>query len=113
MVPALYVFLDALPVSANGKVDRNALPPPDGERPDLSSHYVAPRNELERTIANIWIEVLERDRIGILDDFFELGGESLAAIRVVARIHNALGVHIPVRLIFEYPTISGLAQSLA
>lgn len=112
MVPGFYVFLDALPLTNNEKVDRIALPSPDWGRPDLSSPYIEPRNQLEEIITKIWGEILERDRIGVLDDFFELGGESLSAIRVVSRIHDSLGVNIPLRTIFDLPTVSALSESI-
>lgn len=111
MVPAVYVFLDALPLTTSGKIDRKALPPPDWE-PELSRPYLQPQTRVEEIIAKIWGKILDRDRIGVMDDFFELGGDSLAAIRVVSHVHDALGVQIPLRLIFEKPTVSGLSKSI-
>ncbi|HKH47502.1 MAG TPA: condensation domain-containing protein, partial [Thermoanaerobaculia bacterium] len=110
MVPASYVFLEALPVTPNGKLDRKALPAPGGARPELSSRYVEPGTPVESLLAGIWAEVLHKERIGVLDDFFELGGHSLLATQVAARVRQAFAVDIPLRSIFDAPTVAALAR---
>ncbi len=109
MVPAVIVSLDALPLTPNGKIDRLRLPAPAGERPDLTQHYEPPRTEMEETLVRIWGDVLRVDRVGIHDNFFALGGHSLSATQVVARLRDALGVDVPLRPLFESPTIARLA----
>ena len=111
MVPSAIVPLERLPLTANGKVDRRVLPAP--EMGDLQrGKYVAPRTELERRLCEIWEELLGVDRVGIEDDFFELGGHSLLATRVVSRVRLALGREMPLRMLFEHPTIGDLCESL-
>ena len=112
MLPSALVEMDALPLSPNGKVDRKLLPAPDGARPELEQAFVAPRNEVEQTLANIWAEVLRLDQIGINDNFFDLGGHSLLATQVISRVEVAFNVELPLRAIFENPTVAGLAMSL-
>jgi acyl-coenzyme A synthetase/AMP-(fatty) acid ligase/acyl carrier protein len=109
MVPSAFVFLDSLPVTPNGKVDRRALPKPGQERPDLKETYVAPRTSVEKRLAAIWTEVLKLERIGIHDNFFELGGHSLKATQVISRLKSAFDVELPVRALFEAPTVADLA----
>jgi len=94
----------------NGKIDRDALPSPDGERSQLDPAFVEPRTETEELVAQIWRELLKRDRIGVCDNFFELGGHSLLATRVVARLQNNFQVDFPLRKLFELPTVAGLAE---
>ncbi|MEU3255503.1 amino acid adenylation domain-containing protein [Streptomyces sp. NPDC006997] len=112
MVPSAVVRLDALPLTVNGKTDRAALPTPDGARPDLGSAYVAPRDEREEAIARVWSEVLGVARVGVHDDFFALGGHSLLATRVAFGASAALGVEVPVRLVFDRPTVAAMAADL-
>jgi len=109
MVPSVFVVLPALPLMTSGKVDRRALPAPEQE--DFSrSEHVAPRNELERLLCAIWQEVLGVERVGIEDRFFDLGGHSLLATQVVSRVRSALGRELPLRMIFEHPTVAGLCE---
>jgi len=108
MVPAALVLMDKLPLNGNGKVDRQALPPPDLSA-RATAAYVAPRNRLETTLSALWQEVLGVDRAGVHDDFFALGGHSLMATRVVSRLRQEVGLDIPLRAIFEAPTPARLA----
>ena len=107
LVPAQFVFLDALPLLPNGKVNRSALPAPAAPAPAAAP--VPPRTENERILADLWGELLQRPAPGVNENFFELGGHSLLAMRLVAHIRQALQVEIPLRKVFEYPTIEGLA----
>jgi amino acid adenylation domain-containing protein len=112
MVPQVVVILEEMPLTANGKVDRRRLPAPEQARPELEKAYVAPGNEVEQQIAAIWQEVLHVERVGIHDNFFDLGGHSLLATQVVSRIRDALRTELPLRNIFETPTIAGLSLSI-
>jgi len=110
MVPTTFVSLDTLPLTANGKVDRRALPAPKGERPSLEESYVAPRTATETMVAGIWAEVLRIDRVGAHDSFFDLGGNSLLAAQVIARVRKAYGVSLPLRSFLEKPVLVDLAR---
>jgi amino acid adenylation domain-containing protein len=110
MVPAFFVRLEALPLTPNGKLDRAALPAPPMAAGEA---YVAPRDPEERELAAIWSRLLGVERVGVHDDFFELGGHSLLAARVVAAVREALGVELPLRALFEQPTVAELAQAVA
>jgi amino acid adenylation domain-containing protein len=112
MIPSAFVFLDSLPLTPNGKVDRKALPVPDQSRPELGAIFVRPRNPVEEMLAEIWAEVLRVERIGIHDNFFDLGGHSLLATQVVSRMRGALQLEIPLRALFETPTVAGLAERI-
>ncbi len=109
MVPAYFISLDKLPLSANGKADRKALPEPDGNI-NTGVEYIAPSNEIEEKLANIWSEVLGIEKIGINDNFFELGGHSLKAINVIAKINKELNVSVPLTEMFKTPKIKGLTE---
>jgi amino acid adenylation domain-containing protein len=109
MVPNVFVQLEALPLTANGKVDRRALPAPTGGREELGGEYVAPRTATEEVLAGIWAVVLHSEQVGVHDNFFELGGHSLLATQVMSRVREALGVEMPLRQLFEQPTVAGLA----
>ncbi len=110
MVPAALVVLDALPLTRNGKVDRRALPEPAWE---TDAGYVAPRTPEEEILAGIWEEVLGVGRVGARDDFFALGGHSLAATRVTSRVAKLLGVEVPLRALFEAPALDAFAERVA
>jgi amino acid adenylation domain-containing protein len=112
MVPSAFVVLDSFPVTANGKLDRRALPPPDGARPDLARGYVAPETPVEEALAEIWRQVLGVDRVGIDDDFFDLGGHSMLAVKMLAQVHDELGLELGLGAVFDHSTIRGLAGSL-
>jgi 2-polyprenyl-3-methyl-5-hydroxy-6-metoxy-1,4-benzoquinol methylase len=112
MVPQDIVFLERLPLSPNGKLDRRALPPPDSLRPELSADFVEPRTPVEEVLAGIWSEVFGLARVGAQDDFFELGGHSVTATQIVARVQEVFPFGLPLRTLFENPSIAGLARSL-
>jgi amino acid adenylation domain-containing protein len=112
MLPAIFVELDTLPLTANGKVDRRALPIPNETRPVLEQAYIAPRDQLEQQLVALWGNVLHLKSIGIRDNFFELGGNSLLAARLFAQIENRLGMHLPLATLFQFPTIELLANFL-
>jgi amino acid adenylation domain-containing protein len=109
MVPSQIMLLPAMPVSANGKVDRKALPSPIQRA--LQSEYVAPRSEIEKKLVAIWEDLLKRDRIGVTDNFFALGGQSILAVMLVSRIERELGVRVPLSRVLERATIEALAGS--
>ncbi|WP_433234976.1 amino acid adenylation domain-containing protein [Actinomadura nitritigenes] len=109
LVPASFVTLDALPLTAHGKVDFASLPAPGTRRPDLGAAYVPPSGPTEVTLAGVWRDVLGVDRVGARDNFFELGGHSLLATQVVTRLHALLDVDLPVSALFEAPTLQGFA----
>jgi amino acid adenylation domain-containing protein len=109
LIPAAFVALDGLPVGTSGKVDRKALPAPHVSRSSAAPGYVAPRTPAERALAEVWRGVLGIDRIGVHDDFFVLGGDSLLSIRMVARARTTLGLTLQVRDVFARPTVAGLA----
>lgn len=113
MVPAAFVTLDALPLSPNGKVDRGALPEPDGRADRDAAAYVAPRDDTELVLAALWAELLETDRVGAEDDFFALGGHSLLATRLASALLETFGVELPLRELFEAPTLAEQAVRLA
>ncbi|MCU7501408.1 MAG: AMP-binding protein, partial [Ignavibacteria bacterium] len=112
MIPSAFVTLEKLPVTPNGKVDRRALPAPDVNEimKEMESNYVAPRSVAEGVIASIWSGVLKVPKIGINDNFFELGGHSLLATQVISRIRTAFNIEIPLRSIFENPTVARMGQ---
>ena len=110
MVPKDYILLESLPLSANGKVDRKALPKPDHAGESRHEGHVDPRTPLEKRLALLWAEVLERDRVGIYDDFFSIGGDSLIATRLVLKIREALKVDLSLPRLFDAPTVAELAD---
>jgi amino acid adenylation domain-containing protein len=112
MVPSAFVFLDALPLLPNGKVHLSALPAPDATRPELTAAYVPPQSEAEQIVAGIWQEALKVEKVGIQDNFFDLGGHSLLLVRVQARLQEALGRDVALMDLFKHPTVSSLARYL-
>jgi acyl carrier protein len=112
MIPSSFVTLDALPLTPSGKVDRRALPAPDGARPELEETFAAPLTPIEQALAEIWCSLLKLERVGVHDNFFELGGHSLLATQVISRIRNLFQVEIPLRALFEAPTVAGIALDL-
>jgi acyl-coenzyme A synthetase/AMP-(fatty) acid ligase len=111
MIPANLVVLESLPVLPNGKVDRHALPDPEGVT-DRETEFLAPRNLTEEIIASIWADVLQRERVSLHDNFFDLGGHSLLATQVVLRMRDAFEVNMKLGYFFEAPTIAGMAESI-
>ncbi|MGV7211263.1 aminotransferase class V-fold PLP-dependent enzyme, partial [Oxalobacteraceae bacterium A2-2] len=112
MVPEVYLFLDALPLTRTGKTDRAALPAPSGA--DLeNARYVAPRDATEEALCRLWQQLLRRERVGIEDNFFESGGHSLLATRLLSQIRQQLQVELPLRALFEHPTIAALSAALS
>ena len=112
LVPSAFVYLDALPLTPSGKLDRRLLPAPSKLRPELDGVFLPPQTPVQKTLANIWADVLKLDKIGIHDNFFELGGHSLLATRVVSRIREAFHGELPLRALFETPTVAGVAKHI-
>ncbi|HSF40732.1 MAG TPA: amino acid adenylation domain-containing protein, partial [Thermoanaerobaculia bacterium] len=109
LVPSAFLVLPALPLTPHGKVDRQALPSPEPNRTEGDRPFVAPRSPAEESLAALWAELLGVPGVGVHDDFFALGGHSLAAARLVGRIRTSLGVELPVRSVFAHPTLEALA----
>jgi len=112
MVPSVFVVLEALPLSPSGKVDRQALPAPDGARPALEREYVPPRTPVEKELAEICAELLGVEQVGVYDSFFELGGHSLLATQFISRVREAFDVEVSLRTLFEHPTVAELAERI-
>jgi amino acid adenylation domain-containing protein len=112
MMPNLYLFLDKLPLTPHGKVDRLALPQPEDAERELDVPFVGPRNAIEEVLSEIFAEVLRVDRVGINDNFFDLGGHSLLATQLVSRVRKAFQPDLPLRKVFEAPTVASLAALL-
>jgi amino acid adenylation domain-containing protein len=110
MMPSAFVWLDALPLTPNGKIDRKVLPALEGRT--AITGYVAPRTPTEEVVASIWAEVLRLDRVGVHDNFFELGGHSLLAMRVMARVRDSFAVELPLRAMFDEPTVGDMAKRI-
>jgi acyl carrier protein len=113
MIPSVFVILDSLPKAPNGKVNLRALPEPSRARPTLDQTLVPPRTPVEATVCAIWAEVLGLDQVGIDDPFLDLGGHSLAASQVIAKIAETFHVDLPVSTLFEAPTVAGIAAAIA
>jgi amino acid adenylation domain-containing protein len=112
MIPSAFMFLETLPLSSNGKIDRKALPAPGPGPLDTVAEYVAPRTPLEETLARVWSDVLGLERIGVQDNFFDLGGHSLQTVQLVARLTAALGRPVAVKTVFQAPTVAAMADTL-
>jgi hypothetical protein len=110
LVPAVFVELSSFPLTSSGKVDRTALPSPDDGRLDLTGEFAPPRTPTEEILAGIWSEMLGVERVGIHDDFFLLGGHSLLATRVLSRIKTTFGLELALPVLFDQPTVAGLAE---
>jgi len=111
MLPSAFVTIEELPLTPNGKVDRRALPLP-GDAAEANANFVAPRTPLEETLARIWRETLALPQVGVESNFFDLGGHSLLATRVVSQIRERCGIELPLRVLFESPTVAALAAYL-
>ncbi len=109
MIPSAFVMLDALPMTPNWKVDRQALPDPVASRLELDTPFVAPRTSVEKELTQIWAEVLSLDQVGIQDNFFDLGGHSLLANQVISRVINTFKVELSIKSFFESPTVADMA----
>ena len=112
MVPATFVTLAAFPLTPNKKVDRNSLPAPDASQPTLAKAFVAPRTPNEAILAGFFQEALALERVGIFDNFIELGGDSLSAVEIFVKIERTFKVQFPLVMFFQTPTVADLAQEL-
>ena len=113
MIPSAFILVAAIPLTPNGKVDVNALPPPVSQLPSPSREFLAPRNQTEEALAAMWRAILHREAVGVRDSFFDLGGHSLTAAALAARVNSAFNISLPLRAIFEQPTIEELASIIA
>jgi acyl carrier protein len=109
MIPSVFVMLESLPLTPAGKVDRAELADPGTERPELDTPFVASRTPVEQQLTVIWAEVLALDQVGIHDNFFDLGGHSLAAMRVVSRVIKQFQLELPLQSLFQSPTVGEMA----
>jgi amino acid adenylation domain-containing protein len=112
MIPSAFVYLDALPLTSHGKIDRRALPAPDAERPALAEAFLAPRTPTEKSLASIWTKLLGINRVGSNDNYFELGGDSLLATQLVSQVRGVFEVELPLVELFRHPTLAELAASV-
>jgi long-subunit acyl-CoA synthetase (AMP-forming) len=112
MAPSQFVFMDSIPLTTNGKVDRKALPAPTYGNISEGKDFAAPHTETEKAIADIWSKLMKLERIGIHDDFFDFGGHSLMAMKMVSQIEERFGVNLPLAEFLEEPTIAGLAKKV-
>jgi acyl-coenzyme A synthetase/AMP-(fatty) acid ligase/acyl carrier protein len=113
MVPSRFIRLEKLPLLSTGKIDRAALPQASNSRPDLPAVYAPPRGDLETMLATIWSDVLGLDRVGVDDNFFDLGGHSLTAMRIVSRVTERFNLKVPTQLLFQSPTVRAMAVVIA
>ena len=112
MIPSAFVYLDTLPLTSHGKIDRRALPAPDAERPALAEAFIAPQTPAEKSLAPLWTKLLGINRIGINDNYFELGGDSLLATQLVSQVRSVFEVELPLVELFRHPTLAELAGSI-
>jgi len=112
MIPSAFVYLDALPLTSHGKIDRRALPAPDAERPALAEAFVEARTPAEKSLASIWTKLLGINRIGINDNYFELGGDSLLATQLASQVRNVFEVELPLVELFRHPTLAEMATAI-
>jgi amino acid adenylation domain-containing protein len=110
MVPSTFVTLEEFPLNPNGKIDRKALPEPEQDRPDLDMAYIAPQNEIEKSLVEIWSEVLGLKKVGVQDDLFDLGGHSLTTPQLASRISKRFSVSLPILTFFQHPTIREISE---
>ena len=113
MIRAAFVLLDLIPLTSNGKVDRRALPEPDPGRPELEQAFVAPQNDFENSIATVWRDALHLEKVGIHDNFFDLGGHSLLLVQLHSRVQKLVGRDLSLIEMFEHPTVYSLANHLS
>ena len=111
MIPSAFVFLTEFPLNTNGKLDRKSLPAPEC-RSYLQKEFVSPRDEAEEAVAKIWCEVIGVDKLSVHDDFFELGGNSLNGVQITGRVKQLFGLDVPVKILFEAPTVAGFVDKL-
>jgi amino acid adenylation domain-containing protein len=109
MIPSVFLHIEKFPLTPNAKIDRKALPRPEGKRPNLAQDFIAPHSVTEKQLANLWCDLLQLDEVGIDDSFFDLGGNSLAVVRMTNRYHGRFGREIPPVKVFQYPTIAKLS----
>jgi acyl carrier protein len=109
MIPTYFVQLNKIPLSSNGKMDKKSLPDPVSAAIKINKEYIPPGSETELQLVKIWQEVLDRKKIGIKDNFFDLGGHSLKAIRIISKIHECFNIKISINVFFQEPTVEGLA----
>jgi acyl-coenzyme A synthetase/AMP-(fatty) acid ligase/acyl carrier protein len=112
MIPSTFITLEALPLSTNGKIDRQALPSVELSRPEAETNFVPPRTSIEESLANIWSDLLRIEKVGVNDDFFEIGGDSMLSVQMNTQIRETFKVKLPLRQIFETPNIADLAEHL-
>jgi acyl carrier protein len=112
MIPSMFVIVDALAMTPSGKIDRRRLPETDNLRPTPDEPYAPPRTPTEGDLAAIWAEVLALERVGIDDNFFDLGGHSLAAARIISRVAAAFHVELPLTILFDRPTVAAMALEI-
>ncbi|HVG20626.1 MAG TPA: phosphopantetheine-binding protein, partial [Blastocatellia bacterium] len=112
MVPGVIMEVEKIPLNANGKIDRKALPSPDKVQPKNQAEYVAPRNIIEEAVAGIWKEILGVQQVSVQDNFFDVGGHSILAMRLLSRLRETFRVQLPVRYFFGAATVAELSQAL-
>ncbi|MEM7347792.1 MAG: LLM class flavin-dependent oxidoreductase, partial [Chloroflexota bacterium] len=112
MIPGIFVWLDAFPLTPNGKVNRKALPDPDQNRAELAETFVEPRTPVEAVLAEIWADLMRLERVGIHDNFFELGGHSLLAVQLISRVRDTFSTEVPLAALFQRPTVAQFAEAL-